>query len=104
MSNSARRLVPPSRSATGGQQPVADRVGCRGSAVDEALHLLRVAVSLDLVVGGDAVEFAEIVARELNVRSAEVLLDSLETAGPGDRHDVRSLRQQPCQGDLAGRR
>ena len=34
---------------------------------------------------------------------AQVLLEAVELAGPGDRDDPRPLREQPRERDLAGR-
>jgi hypothetical protein len=74
-----------------------------GSAVDHLLHRLGIALALHLHAAGGVVELGQVVRAELDLGGTEVLLETFEPAGAGDRDDPRLLREQPGQGDLAER-
>jgi hypothetical protein len=51
----------------------------------------------------DLGDLRAVVARERDVRGADVLLDALGTAGAGDRDDVVATREQPRERGLGDR-
>src|SRR5262245_57144421 len=57
---------------------------------------------LDLCSGG--MDRTELVGGEFDGRGADVLLQAMELARAGDRHNPRLLRQHPGQRDLRWRR
>jgi hypothetical protein len=67
----------------------------------DALHLgLRVAQPGRRPRRHGLVDSPEVVGRELDAQGAEVLLQVGDALGAGDRHDVRSLGQEPGQDEL----
>jgi len=70
-------------------------------SVLDHLHLCFVVVAAG--GRGELVELVELRPRELDAVRGSILLDPRDSLGAGDRHDVVSLGQQPCQGNLCGR-
>src|SRR4029453_2898471 len=54
-------------------------------AVDESLEMLGVAGSLHLDLGGSTLDLAQVVGGQLDGGCAEVLVQTLHSAGAGDR-------------------
>src|SRR6478752_8359924 len=90
-------------------------VWSKSVSVISSFLLLRLAVDVGHVLGvvavpahadapGEAVEVGALVGGQRNLGRGRVLPDAFRAAGPGDRHDPRLLGEQPCQGDLPGRR
>lgn len=50
-----------------------------------------------------AVDLGQLVRRERDGRAAEVLPQTVDVLGAGNRHDPRALREQPAECDLCGR-
>ena len=65
---------------------------------------LRIALALDRDCGRRPPHLREIVGSQLDDRPAEILFEPVQLGGAWDRHDPRSLRQQPGERDLSGRR
>ena len=61
---------------------------------------LMLGVTGTLYVGG--IDLAEIVGREFDVDRADVLFEATQGSRPEWRDAPWLLRQQPCEGDLAG--
>ena len=51
---------------------------------------------------GGAIDLTQIVGGQFDLRRGDVLLESMQLRGAGDRHDPPLLRQQPRQRDLRG--
>ena len=69
-------------------------------AVDQALHLLGVALALHLDAGGSVVGLGDLLCAQDQVRGGQVLVQPLEPSGAGDRDDPRLLGEQPGERDL----
>jgi hypothetical protein len=59
-----------------------------------------VAATLDVDRVGGVGDLGEVVGGELHIGGADVLLESMQLAGPRHRHDPWLLREQPGQRDL----
>src|SRR3954447_6314077 len=55
----------------------------RGSAVDHALHVLRIALPGDVYAGRGVVELGDVLGGHVQVGGAEVLFQPLQSAGAG---------------------
>ena len=71
-------------------------------SVGHPLKLLGIPVALNGNLGGRANQFMEIVRREFNASRPDVLLQSLQSCGAGDRDDPRLLGKQPGERHLSG--
>src|SRR6187402_1246601 len=71
---------------------------------DHLEEVLGVARALDLDLRDGPIDLDEVVWRELNPRSAEILLEPSPLRRPWNRNDPRALGQQPGECDLGGRR
>src|SRR5687767_9429578 len=69
-------------------------------AIDRLLHLRVVSRALDRHAREHIAEFAQVIRRELDCSSADVLLQPMQLRGARNRHDPRLLSQQPCQCNL----
>src|ERR1700758_2108230 len=78
------------------------RRGLSCSAVDHLLEMFGVAGSLYFDVCGGAIDFAEIIVREVDRKCSDVFVEARELRGTGDRNHPRLLRKKPCEGDLSG--
>src|SRR6478672_2395207 len=76
----------------------------RASASDAGLEMRRVAVAVHRDLRDGGLDLPEVGRRELHLRRAEVLLETMHLRGAGDRHDPRLLREEPGEGDLRWRR
>ena len=74
------------------------------SATDQLLQMFRIPGSLHRDLGQRRFDVAQIVRRQLDGGRADVLLQTMQLRGAGDRHDPRLLSQQPGERDLGGRR
>src|SRR2546428_13118316 len=68
------------------------------------LELLGIPCALHVDFRRGAVDGGEILGRQLDIRSSEVLLEPAQLGGSRDRNDPRLLREKPRQRDLPGRR
>ena len=68
-------------------------VSSRRLAVDELLHLLRVARPLNRHLRESAVDLLEIVGAQFDVGRADVLFETMPFRRAGDRRDPRLLGQ-----------
>src|SRR5262245_48290352 len=83
---------------------VSPRVIATSLAANDLLQVLRIPRTVHIDLRCRPIDLPQVVRRELSVAGADVFLESMPLGCPGDRHDPRLLRQQPCQGDLRGRR
>jgi hypothetical protein len=67
-------------------------------------ELLRVALALNRDCRNRPLYLCEIVSRELDARSPNILFKPMQLGGAGDGHDPRPLHQQPGERDLSWRR
>jgi hypothetical protein len=81
---------------------VAVREQLAGSAVGQSLQVLGVASALHRDLRGGGLDLAEVIGRQLRVDGADVLVETLQPAGAGDRDDPGLLGERPRQGDLRG--
>ena len=72
-------------------------------AAGEPFEELGVPGALDVDGVGHRGDLGEVLGAELEVGGAEVLLEAVQLARPGDRSDPRLLGQQPGERDLGGR-
>ncbi len=73
------------------------------SAAHALLEVRRITSPLNRRRREHALDGLQIVTRELNVRSADVLLQTMQLRGARDGNDPRLLREQPGQRDLRRR-
>src|SRR6266508_1049620 len=77
--------------------------GCDSEA-GPFLQRFGVARALDRDVRRGGCDVAEVVGRQLDRDGADVLIESCELRGPGNRRDPWLLGEQPCERDLRRRR
>src|SRR6478735_7111362 len=71
-------------------------------AAGQPLEGLGVAGALDGDTPGRRFDLPEVVRRQVERRSAHVLVEALDAAGPRDRDDPRPLGKEPRERDLRG--
>src|SRR5258706_6893428 len=79
--------------------------GCaiRSASCEVFLHL-RVAITLYGDLGNGILDVPEVISRELDGCRVDVLPETVERGGAGDRNDPWLLRQEPGERDLRRRR
>src|SRR6185312_758772 len=74
------------------------------STVDHSLRAFRVPSPLHRDLGRGAFDIAEIALGELDGNRRDILLQTMQLRGAGDRHDPGLLCEEPGERDLGGRR
>src|SRR5712691_1799143 len=79
------------------------RIAFIQSAVDGPHATFRIARARSHALGGDRFDPSQVLRAELNSRGPDVFLQVAAPLGPGNRHDVLTLGQQPRERELGGR-
>src|ERR1035441_4653640 len=74
------------------------------SAADQLLKVFGVPGTLCRDLRGSALDLAKIAGRELEVDGSDILVETLELPGAGNRDDPQLLGEQPGERDPGGRR
>src|SRR3989449_2834661 len=79
------------------------RIAFIQSAVDGPHAAFRIVRARGHALGGDRFDPSQILRAELNSRGPDVFLQVAASLGPGNRHHVLTLGQQPRERELGGR-
>src|SRR3954447_25904512 len=86
--------------------PLSPRISTRAMSLPSytCLQVGRIAVALHCDVGQGSFDLAQIVRAQLDGCPADILLETVQLGGPGDRHDPGLPGEHPGERDLCRRR